>query len=314
VKRRVAIGFALAIGLAIALTAQADKPVDPETGIPFGNGFPSGPHFNLILLGKWGAFQCPPPEYDENNNQVYGNVIFIPREQGEDDITILMESGKKGPKNAQEITELQVTDWCSETFDGSPAMLRLPKNDAGYAVYARLHGKPAEDGEPHVTITPDLWYVEDEAGNDLLLLGLVDSNGVFQAADETLYRYDAGGKGKGVLKATDITPLFLYSGQVCYIQEDWELYCVVDGVNVCTETALCCEDTSDPPDGIYDVCNPAVWDEILGWTCLLGGDLTIAHCRTYADTWVFNIGDFVGYLWDLDSTGAYNIQVRFYPL
>jgi hypothetical protein len=34
----------------------------------------------------------------------------------------------------------------------------------------------------------------------------------------------------------------------------------------------------------------------------------------YTDEWVFNIADFVGYLWDLDTTGAYTVQVRFYPI
>jgi hypothetical protein len=29
---------------------------------------------------------------------------------------------------------------------------------------------------------------------------------------------------------------------------------------------------------------------------------------------VFNIGDFVGYFWTLNATGAYVVQVRFYPL
>jgi hypothetical protein len=43
-------------------------------------------------------------------------------------------------------------------------------------------------------------------------------------------------------------------------------------------------------------------------------DGIIAECRTYENEWVFNIADFVGYLWDIDSTGAYVIQVRFYPL
>jgi hypothetical protein len=324
VKKRVAIGLTLALVLAVALTAQADKPSDPESGIPFGNGFPSGPHFNLILLGKWGDFTCPPPELDAEMNQVYGNVIFIPREQGDDDITILMESGKKGPKNAQEITELQVTDWCSETFDGTPAVLRLPKNDYGYAVYGRLHGKPGEDGEPHVTITPDLWYVEDEAGNDLILLGLVDDNGVFKSAGETLYRTDPtpGSKGKGVNKATYLTDLFLYSGDVCYIQSDWEDYCIVEGVNECTATQLCCVDT-DPLTPGYERCDLcAAVGTVLDSTCTCPPTDTdgypytavVAHCRTYDETWVFNISDFVGYLWDLDSTGAYNIQVRFYPL
>jgi hypothetical protein len=301
--------------LAMVMTAHADKPVDPDTGIPFGNGCPSGPHFNLNILAKWGHFVCPTAE----EYGTTGNVIFIPREQGNDDITIYMESGKKGPKNAPSIEVLQVTDWCSESFDGSPAVLQLPKNEYGYAVYGRLLGRPGEAGEPTMTITPGLYYVQDETGTDLFLLGLVDSSGVFRMANGTLYRTDPGKPGRGAKKFTNITGLFEWMGEVCYLQYSdtdtaWQEYCYVDGVDQCTTSYLCCEDTSVPLDGIYDQCGDATWDGV-SWTCPSGGDLTIAHCREYTEyQWVFNIADFVGYLWDVDSTGAYHLQVRFYPL
>ena len=41
----------LLVGLAAADTSQAAKPRDPA-GEFIGNGFPSGPHFNLILNAK----------------------------------------------------------------------------------------------------------------------------------------------------------------------------------------------------------------------------------------------------------------------
>ena len=47
----------------------------------------------------------------------------------------------------------------------------------GYAVYACITEKPDKYGEPTATIVPDLSYVEDEAGNDPILLGLVDRSG-----------------------------------------------------------------------------------------------------------------------------------------
>jgi hypothetical protein len=41
----------------------------------------------------------------------------------------------------------------------------------------------------------------------------------------------------------------------------------------------------------------------------------VLWCRHYQFEWVFNIADFVGYLWECDNTtGAYHVQVRFYPL
>ena len=47
----------------------------------------------------------------------------------------------------------------------------------GYAVCASITEKPDKYGEPTATIAPDLSYVEDEAGNDPILLGLVDRSG-----------------------------------------------------------------------------------------------------------------------------------------
>ncbi len=81
------------------------------------NGFPSGPHFNLNIIGKKDGFTCPAQEY-LNGNPVYGNVIFVPEVTKnnpslQDPVQIIFESGLKGPKSAPTITELQVRDWCT---------------------------------------------------------------------------------------------------------------------------------------------------------------------------------------------------------
>lgn len=312
--------------LSFALSANAGKPVDDQ-GIPFGNGFPSGYHYNLNLIGKKDNFNCPQPEFADGM-EVYGNVIFIPRDQGNDPITILMESGKKGPKGAQDTDVLEVTDWCTESFPdfnankGDPAILRLPKNDKGYAVYARITGKPGDYGEPAASIVPELSYVEDEAGNDLIMLGLVDRDGTatFSSDGMTLTRTstDTSTKGKGVQKATNLTALFEWTGEVCYVQDDYDLYCQGD----CTTLDLCCVD--EDIDGIYERCDLLTdVGEIIDGTTLECPVLDIdgieyitlaAQCKSYDNEWVFNIGDFVGYLWNLDTTGSYVIQVRFYPI
>lgn len=334
-KSTIILKTTAALALAISFGTHAAKPVDSD-GVPFGNGFPSGGHFNLNLLGKKDGFNCPPPEYDEAGQQVLGNVIFIPREQGNTPITVLMESGSKGPKGAPDTASLEVTDWCTESFadygqaKGDGATLRLPANDKGYAVYARITGKPGEEGGPDASISPDLYYVEDETGNDLILLGLVDRDGTAQFGSDgtTITRTSSDGtKGKGVQKATNITSLFEWSGEVCYVQEDTSSYCTDDaGNNICTNLDLCCTDTDG--DGVYDTCDALssvgeLVDDGLGGTTLqcpladVSGTpyLTVgAQCRLYDNEWVFNISDFVGYLWNLDSTGAYNIQVRFYPV
>ena len=286
-----------------------------------GNGFPSGEHFNLNLLGKKAGFKCPDAEFDEYGNQIFGNVIFFPREEDNKPITILMESGKKGPKNAPNTASLEVTDWCTESFSNNGASLRLPQNDKGYRVYARITGKPTDN--PSLSLSSELAYVQDENGNDLLFLGLVDSIGVFSSDGEDLSRTDSTKKGKGVQKATDLTGLFEYSGNVCYLQADSDLYCLDEsGQNTCSAYDLCCIDRE--LDGIYDRCDPL---SVVGVDLNLDGLLECpvadqesntyfseqAQCKAYDSEWVFNIGDFVGLIWNLDNNGSYNVQIRFYP-
>lgn len=323
--------------LLAAAGANAAKPVD-STGVPFGNGFPSGPHFNLNMSAKQDHFTCPEPSFDELGDQEFGKVIFIPRVQGEDPITILMESGTKGPKGAPDTDTLEVTDWCTESFpdygqaSGDGAVLRLPYNANGYAVYGTLGGKPLKDGEPSVSISPDLYYVEDEAGNDLILLGLVDSSGTatFSSDGTILYRTDPSGstKGKGSRKATNLTGLFEYTGEICYVQTDPSAYCYDDlGNYTCTTQELCCAD--EDADGVYEACGlladvgVLVDDGMGGMTLACPSDPTVdpylplgvsAACQSYENEFVFNIADFVGYLWNIDSTGAYLVRIRFYPI
>ena len=328
-KKQIALGLVVFAILAAALTAYADKPTHPpqEPGgpaIPFGNGAPSGPHFNLNIIAKRPNFTCPCPEYVDGQ-RVLGNVVFIPREQNDDPITILMESGKKGPKHHPDVTALQVTNWCSESFadcdpetdpdpntDYDSGVVELPKHEEGYAVYARITGKSGEEGGPTVTISPTLFYVEDEAGHDLILLGLVDGSGAFVWNGTDLVRTDATKKGRGVQKFKEVTNLFLWSGQVCYVN-DIDLYCS-DGT--CTEgPVLCCLEVVDA-DGnvIYTDCQDNAVCVDGDCTCEEGYVDVQAWCHMYSETWVFNIADFVGYLWHLTSDGAYVIQVRFYPL
>ncbi len=291
----------LAMGMAVAACpALAGKPLDGG-GLPFGNGFPSGEHYNLNIIGKKADFGCPAAEVDASGNPVVGNVIFFPRVQGNDAITILVESGSKGPRGATGTTTLEVTDWCTESFPdagaatGDGATFRLPANAGGYAVYARITGKPGDDGMPTVTFGEgELAYVEDEAGNDLILVGS------FKDGTTTIYRTGevTTTSGKGVRKATDITGLFQWSGLVCSVPDDLSL----------ATTELCCQtDTA----GNYVDCQVP---ETAG-VCPVDYQLVQATCTEYPEpTWVFNIADFVGYLWNLDTTGAYVVQLRFYPV
>jgi hypothetical protein len=288
---------------ALVLTAShafAGKPTD-ASGDYLGNGFPSGAHSNLNIHSKDpGSFVCPEIQYDENGDPIYGNVINIP-EDGRG-IEILIESGKKGPKGAPDAATLEVTDPCTG-FGGKsdPATVRLPKNELGYAVYVNVTGKPT--GEPTFTISDwGLRYVEDEAGNDLLLLGLVNENGFARIpADGPIEFTRVAGKSKAV----PITDMFMWSGSVCYFDEPAEFE---------SSYAECCADTDG--DGAYDVCD--LWEQdavTLEWSCPAPAVEVLVYCHDYLDdTWVFNIADFVGYFWKVSPDGVKNLKVRFYPL
>lgn len=275
----------IAITGILSLPALAVKPGEEVNP----NGFPSGEHYTLNIHGKKLDFQCPPPETDENGDPVYGGSIFIPEDgQG---IQIVMESGSAKGKKAESLTGFGVKDPCTADFDGDAAVLQLPANDKGYRVYGRPLAKPTD--EPSLSVIPELIYAEDETGNDLVYLGLITDNG-FETASETFTRR------KGKSRAIDITGLFEWSGDVCYLTTS-----LCDPIDECTQNTLCCTDADG--DGIYESCEPQV-----DGVCLAGTP-TDAFCKTFTAEWVFSIADFVRYLWDSENNGLKLLQVRFYP-
>ncbi len=194
---------------------QAAKPTDND-GNFIGNGYPSGPHFNMHFHGKGDTFTCPEAQYyyqvtvdpdgDDDigvgdlvkscpdlytcvltDQQIFGKVINMPRDGTE--VQVLVESGRKGPKSKPDAATLEVIDWCTKPFDSDAAVFRLPKNADGYAVYSRVTGKPVVDQSFEV-LGRSLTRVEiacDSAVEvcngidvyDLLLLGVVNETGVF---------------------------------------------------------------------------------------------------------------------------------------
>jgi hypothetical protein len=247
------------------------------------NGFPSGEHYNLNIIGKKAEFACPEPEVDEGGNIVYGNVIFVPQEGT--GIQIVMQSGRKGTnKTGTVITDLWVIDPCTAPFDGNEAVLQLPANPYGYDAYARALATPTD--EPNLEVTSNLLMVEDELGDPLVWLGIVYQDGIFTKQSQTFTR------SKGKSTAVDITDLFMWSGTICYDAE----------CDLCVPTAFCRDDATG-------ALTPKTED-----TCPAGSTEVVLYCRTYATpTWVFNIGDFVNYLWSVNNNGVKLIQVRFYP-
>ncbi len=253
------------------------------------NGFPSGKHYNLNIIGKKSNFVCPEQEYDEFGNPIYGNVIFVP-ENGQG-IQILMQSGKKG-KKVKGIPTLQVIDPCTALFDSDEAIVQLPKNEFGYDVYARALATPTDN--PWMTVEPSLFAVEDENGNSLIWLGIVTPTGFVSSWAEFT-------RMKGKPTAIEITDLFMWTGKVCYLIDD-PAYC-----DPCTLEEVCAID--EDGDGYYDRYEPL--NEF--GECDLGTKINV-WCKTYDQpTWVFNVADFVTYLWDVNNNGLKLLQIRFYP-
>jgi len=283
-------------------TSQIVNGLDVRIQNNINNGFPSGPHYNLNIIGKKDTFSCPPQEYDANGAPIYGNVIFVPEvtqndSSLQDPTQIYFESGLKGPKSAPTITELQVRDRCTGFLTTGSATILLPKNDAGYDVYARALAKPTNN--PNVMINPSLVWLQDELGNDLYYLGTLGSVNYFSWGTNTFYRK------KGKSPGLDITPLFEYSGEVCYLAAplDYTGY---------TKKPLCGLDTNS--DGIYEDIVLVDYARYQTTGCPPSYVLIpTGYCRTYSESWVFNVADFVQYLWGLDNNGVKLLQIRFYP-
>jgi len=271
--------------------------IDPPP-TPNPNGFISGTHFNLNIIGKKAGFICPEVVPGE-----YGNVIFIPEYGGP--VDILMQSGK-GAK-FETVPELQVIDPC--TFDDGKATLQLPKNTKGYWVFARTLAKPGTDGSRNISFQPDLNMVLDEAGNQLLFMGSLNPDGTVCKESlkdgETIITCSLA-RSKGQSKAVNITGIFEWSGFVYYFDPT--------GLSDSTIQWLCCSQEDTDADGYLEYVDCALAADQVSPSCTLPQVAVQAYGVEYGDAWVFNIADFVEYLWSIDNSGVKLLQVRFYPI
>lgn len=286
-KRLISLSSLILVAvLLMAASATAEKPAREDDTLP--NGFISGEHYNLNIIGKKEGFNCQQEQLDADGNPIYGKVVFIP-EHGE--ANIYMQSGKG--KKFEALTTLQVIDPCAGDEDG--ATLQLPKNEMGYRVFARALGKPV--GIDSISLTPGLHIVEDENGHNLLYLGLVTNYG-FQPSNQEFSRI------KGKSKAIEISDLFKWYGSICYFSEPEGSY---------TTQYVCCDQT----DPSTNECTKYVYvDPTQVQVCADGSAPIPVYCKDYTTEpapWVFNIAEFVEYLWSTDNRGTKLLQVRFYP-
>ena len=126
-KKAVLIALGLAVGTAASL-AQT------------GNGAPSGPHYNLNILGKE---QCPTDPMTNGN----GGVIFVLLNGGDAATNLtgklasnISKVNKIYLQQAPDNTTFKVLD--GNACDSNGALFELPNPSAGYTIWARALGTP----------------------------------------------------------------------------------------------------------------------------------------------------------------------------
>jgi len=265
--------------------------------IEMSNGFPSGPHYNLNILGKSATFTCDPT--------MGGNSVFI-SEYGNSTITYV--TNNKSP-----VSELIALDKCAEAFDTDPAKVQLPYESQGYYVFAAIKGKPnnstTSEGSS-IILSPNVVREACNAINPddpdfanltqcdtLLTLGLVVGYNVYEATDVGFVRFDTQETGKGKSMGKDITDLFKWTGYVFSATLD------LNGDGEITY--------ADVPS-IYDLDADGIeYSEYLTWA---NEQVSSDLATYYENEWILNIADLVLTDQPISNDGTKLLQVRFYPV
>lgn len=295
------ITAAAALSLDGDIMANAAK---PQKVIEYSNGYPSGAHHNLNIHGK-------DPDTFNCDSTPGGNSVFIDEEG---DSTIKYISNKKSS-----VTTLIAQDPCAEVFDGNPVEVQIPSEDQGYYVFGRVPSNHQNTGgesslimvpNPNIEAcndtvegNPDFGDLTSCPDDDLLALGLVTSNGVFDLQDQEFVPVDNSaneqGKGQGKSKAVDITGLFLWTGDVCD-----------DSFDTNGDGEITIDDLPDADgDGFVDDLNgDGVIDEL---------DLAIyleTNCAHIDSKWVFSVADLVVVDNTITNDNVKLLKLRFYPV
>ncbi len=284
------ITVAATLSLDTDIMANAAK---PQKVIEYSNGYPSGAHYNLNIHGK-------DPETYNCDSSPGGNSVFIDEEG---DSTITYTSNRKNTA----LTELTAKDPCAEVFDGNPALVQIPSEGQGYYVFGRVPGNHQNTGgESSLIMVPDpdieaCDLVDEESeltscpDDDLVALGLITSNGVFDIQEQKFVPVDNSenkkGKGGGKSKAVNITGLFLWTGDVC---ED--IYDTNDDGQITLEDVT--EDLND--DTFIDELDLAIYLE--------------TNCTQIVAEWVFSVADLVSVNHTITNDNVKLMKLRFYPV
>jgi hypothetical protein len=172
-KRLVFVALVLTLMLAAALPVAADNPVT-------GNGAPSGPHYNLNLIG---VPKDKTADMDGNN----GHRIFVKLEGKS---KILLYEGDN----------FQVLDANGTDNDGAAFQLPNPDPDndgvTEYSVWARALGKPGGSATMTTCATDPITGVEVCSTEQLVLVRSKGKSSFSNVSKELLYIYvDLDGDG-----------------------------------------------------------------------------------------------------------------------
>lgn len=270
--------------------------------IELSNGYPSGPHYNLNIHGK-DNYTCDGLEG--------GNSVFI-SEYG--DSTVSYVTNRKST-----VTELTVLDKCGEEFDGDSATVQIPYKSEGYYVFADVKAKPynGSNGEDSSVIlspnlvreacndtdpaNPDFPIYTECPDDDLLALGLIVGNNVYEATDIGLVRLGEQGKGKS--RATDITDLFMWTGWVYDANLDISGDGIIDSNDVPLEYDWL--ENGGDGDGIISEAEFNTW---------LADQEAEGLAAYYENEWILNIADLVVTDQTISNDGVKLLKVRFYPV
>lgn len=281
--------------LSAGSSAMAAKSLDV---IERSNGFPSGPHYNLNIHGKANTYTCDPTSG--------GGSVFI-SEYGESIIKYLTN-------RTSGLTELTALDPCAEPFDGTPALVQIPYASQGYYVFASVKGKPnnGSDGdESSVLVSPNLvtqacnntdpanpefpTYTECP-DDDLMALGLIVGENVYEATDVGFVRFDAtttGGKGKS--RGVDISSLFTFTGWVYNASLDVNGDGVIDLLDA----------------GDYNGDGTVTEEDFLAWRAY---NESVGLAQYFENEWILNIADLVVTEQAIVNDGTKLLSIRFYPV
>ena len=174
---------------------------------------------------------------------------------------------------------------------------------------------------------PDPWFGNWTSCDDALLaLGLIVGDNLYTATPEEYVRFDpVATKGKGKSKATDITPLFTYSGWVADDSLDiaepfGELTDAdVPGGNA-TDIVLAAGYDPLVYDSDPDWGDNSGWVDTIGEWLLFNADLyaddpeNAVFCVLYTEEWILNIADLVVTEQPVKNDGTKLLKVRFYPV